>query len=79
MAQFSFTRALYPAVQSMATSLRNDSDQSHSGSENPGPSKRIKTSKKPGTAVVARSSIMIWSFVQEVKGDLYKFLCTICG
>ena len=83
--KFSSTGDLNPAaVQSMATSLRNDSDQSHSDDgENPGPSKRIKTSKKAGAAVYRtkfnHSWTKTWPFVLEVKGDPYKFLCTVCG
>jgi hypothetical protein len=56
---------------------------SHSDGENPGPSKRMKTSKKAGAAAYRtkfnHSWTKTWPFVREVKGDPYKFMCTTCG
>ena len=60
-----------------------NSDHSDGDAANPGPSKRIKTSKKPGAAAYRtkfnHSWTKTWPFVREVKGDPYKFMCTTCG
>ena len=54
-----------------------------SDGENPGPSKWIKISKKAGAAVYHTKFNHSWTktypFVREVRGDPYKFLCTVCG
>ena len=51
--------------------------------ETPGPSKRIKTSRKSGAATYRtkfnHSWTMTWPFVREVKGNPYKFMCTTGG
>ena len=51
--------------------------------EIPGPSKRVKTLKKAGAAAYRTKFNHSWTkvfpFVREVKGDPYKFLCTVCG
>ena len=48
--------------------------------EAPGPSKRMK---KVGAAAYRTKFNHSWTksypFVREVKGDPYKFLCTVCG
>ena len=54
-----------------------------SDGENPGSSKRIKTSKRASAAVYCtkfnQSWMKLYPFVQGVRCDPYKFLCTICG
>ena len=60
-----------------------DSSASDGEIDIPGPSKRVKTLKKAGAAAYRTKFNHSWTkvfpFVREVKGDPYKFLCTVCG
>ena len=59
-----------------------DDTDSVSDHNSPGPSKRVKVRKAGATVYKTKFNhqwIKTFPFIREVKGDPYKFFCTVCG
>ena len=55
------------------------SDEEEAVEARPGPSKRAKTGASTYQTKFKSEWKKTWPFLQEVKNDPYKFLCTICN
>lgn len=62
--------------------MDSDRDEISDSETDPGPSKRMKVLGKAGAAVYQTKFNRAWTktypFILGVKGDPYKFLCTVC-
>ena len=66
-------------MEEATSSYGHLSDEEEFDEASPGPSKRAKTGAGTYLTRFNKDWTKTWPFIQEVKNNAYKFLCTVCS